>query len=68
MDADSSSNLISGSIRFMGNLANFLTSSNRYYHRKRIKLSRKEIEKRLAHGQKTSGYEEYEDKNFEQSM
>ena len=31
------------------------------YHRKRIKLSQKEIEKRLAHGLKSDGYEEYED-------
>ena len=68
LDADGSSNLISGSIRFMGNLANLLTNANRRYHSKRIKLSRKEIEKRLAHGQKTSGYEEYEDNNFEQTM
>ncbi len=67
-DADSSSNLIFGSIRFMGNLTNLLTNANRRYHGKCIKLSRKEIEKRLAHGQKTSGYEEYEDNNFEPSM
>lgn len=52
----------------MGNLANLLTNPNRRFHGRRIKLSRKEIEKRLAHGQKTSGYEEYEDSNFEQSM
>ena len=26
-----------------------------------LKLSQKEIEKRLAHGQKSDGYEEYED-------
>lgn len=68
LDADGSSNLISGSIRFMGNLENLITNPNRRFHGKRIKLTRKEIEKRLAHGQKTSGYEEYEDSNFEQSM
>ncbi len=68
LDADSSSNLISGSIRFMGSLANLITNANRRYHSKRIKLSRKEIEKRLAHGQKTSGYEEYDDSSFEQLM
>ena len=33
------------------------------YHKKRIRLSQKEIEKRLAHGQKSEGYEEYEDYN-----
>ncbi len=65
---DSSSNLISGSIRFMGDLANLITNSNRRFRGKRIKLSRKEIEKRLAHGQKTSGYEEYGNNNFEQLM
>lgn len=59
MDADSSSNFISGSIYFMGNLANLLTNPKKRFRGKRIKLSRKEIEKRLAHGQKTSGYEEY---------
>lgn len=68
LDTDSNSNLISWSIRFMGNLTNLITNTNRRYRSKRIKLSRKEIEKRLAHGQKTSGYEEYEDSNFEQSM
>lgn len=52
----------------MGDLANLLANANRRYHGKCIKLSRKEIEKRLAHGQKTSGYEEYEDNNFEPSM
>lgn len=30
------------------------------YHRKRFKLSQKGIEKRIAHGQKSDGYEEYE--------
>lgn len=68
LDTDSSSNLISGSIRFMGNLANLLTNPNRRFRGKRIRLSQKEIEKRLAHGQKTSGYEEYGDNDFEQSM
>lgn len=52
----------------MGNLANLLRNPNKRFRGKRIKLSRKEIEKRLAHGQKTSGYEEYDDSSFEQSM
>ena len=30
------------------------------YHRKRFKLSQKEIEKRIAHGKNSNGYEEYE--------
>lgn len=68
LDADGSSNLISGSIRFMGNLANLLTNPKKRFRGKRIKLSKKEIEKRLAHGQKTSGYEEYEDNNYSISM
>lgn len=68
LDVDSSSNLISGSIRFMGNLANLLTNPKKRFRGKRIKLSKKEIEKRLAHGQKTSGYEEYEDNNYSISM
>lgn len=68
LDTDDNSNLISGRIHFMGNLSNLITNSNRRYHSKRIKLSRKEIEKRLAHGQKTRGYEEYDDNSFEQSM
>ena len=35
-------------------------SYSSHYHRKRFKLSQKEIEKRIAHGQKSDGYEEYE--------
>lgn len=57
---DRSSNLISDSLNFVGNLFKLINNQTKY-HRKRIKLSQKEIEKRLAHGQKTDGYEEYED-------
>lgn len=55
-----SSNPISDSFYFVGNLFEMINNQTKY-HRKRIKLSQKEIEKRLAHGQKTDGYEEYED-------
>lgn len=48
------------SFYFAGNLFKLINNQTKY-HRKRIKLSQKEIEKRLAHGQKTDGYEEYED-------
>lgn len=68
LDTDNNATTITGSIRFMGNLANLLSTSNRRFRGKYIKLSQKEIEKRLAHGQKTSGYEEYEDNSLEQSM
>lgn len=57
---DRSSNPISDSFYFVGNLFKLINNQTKY-HRKRIKLSQKEIEKRLAHGQKTDGYEEYED-------
>lgn len=60
LDVNSSSNLISGSIRFMGNLVTLINNKT-YSRRKRVKLSQKEIEKRLAHGLKSDGYEEYED-------
>lgn len=65
---DRSSNTLPNSFYFVGNLFKMIDNQTRY-HRKRIKLSQKEIEKRLAHGQKTDGYEEYEDYyNSEQSM
>lgn len=55
-----SSSVLSNTLYFAGNLFEMIDNQTRY-HRKRIKLSQKEIEKRLAHGQKTEGYEEYED-------
>ncbi len=54
------SSVLSDSSYFAGNLFKMIDNQTRY-HRKRIKLSQKEIEKRLAHGQKSDGYEEYED-------
>lgn len=57
---DRSSSVFPDSFYFVGNLFKKINNQTRY-HRKRIKLSQKEIEKRLAHGQKTDGYEEYED-------
>lgn len=60
LDSDNDADLIPWSIRFMGNFADLLNTSNRRYRRKRFKLSKKEINKRLAKGQKTSGYEEYD--------
>ncbi len=67
-NSDRSSGALSDSFYFAGNLFKMINNQNRY-HRKRIKLSQKEIEKRLAHGQKTDGYEEYEDYyNSELSM
>ena len=57
---DRSSSVFPDSFYFVGNLFKLINNQTRY-HRKRIKLSQKEIEKRLAHGQKTDGYEEYED-------
>lgn len=57
---DRNTNLVSNSFYFAGNLFEMINNQTRY-HRKRIKLSQKEIEKRLAHGQKSNGYEEYED-------
>lgn len=55
-----SSSTLPDSFYFAGNLFKMIDNQTRY-HRKRIKLSQKEIEKRLAHGLKTDGYEEYED-------
>ncbi len=57
---DRSSSILPDSFYFVGNLFKLINNQTRY-HRKRIKLSQKEIEKRIAHGQKTDGYEEYED-------
>ncbi len=59
-NSDRSSNVLSDSFYFVGNLFKMINNQTRS-HRKRIKLSQKEIEKRLAHGQKSNGYEEYED-------
>lgn len=57
---DRSTSAFSNSFYFVGNLFEIINNQTRY-HRKRIKLSQKEIEKRLAHGLKSDGYEEYED-------
>lgn len=54
------SSVLSDTLYFAGDLFKMIDNQTRY-HRKRIKLSQKEIEKRLAHGQKSDGYEEYED-------
>lgn len=59
-DTDNHSTRIDDSIHFAGNLFKMINNQTRY-HKKRIRLSQKEIEKRLAHGQKSEGYEEYED-------
>ena len=68
LDSDSNADLIPWSIRFMGNFADLLNTSNRRYRRKRFKLSKKNIRKRLAKGQRTSGYEEYDDNDYTMSM
>jgi len=57
---DRHSSVLSDTLYFAGNLFKMIDNQTRY-HRKRIKLSQKEIEKRLAQGQKSEGYEEYED-------
>ena len=57
---DRSSSILPDSFYFAGNLFKLINNQTKY-HRKRIKLSQKEIEKRLAHGLKSDGYEEYED-------
>lgn len=57
---DRHSSILSNTLYFIGDLFKMIDNQTRY-HRKRIKLSQKEIEKRLAHGQKSDGYEEYED-------
>ena len=54
------SSVLSDTFNFAGNLFKMIDNQTRY-HRKRIKLSQKEIEKKLAQGQKSEGYEEYED-------
>lgn len=54
------SSVLSDTLYFAGDLFKMIDNQTRY-HRKKIKLSQKEIEKRLAHGQKSDGYEEYED-------
>lgn len=51
--------VINDSLYFIGNVFEMINNQSRY-HRKRFKLSQKEIEKRIAHGQKSDGYEEYE--------
>ena len=68
LDSDNDADLIPWSVRFMGNFADLLNTSNRRYRRKRFKLSKKGINKRLARGQRTSGYEEYEDDDYTVSM
>lgn len=57
---DRSSSVLSDTLYFAGKLFKMIDNQTRY-HRKRIKLSQKEILKRIAHGQKSDGYEEYED-------
>lgn len=68
LDTDSNASLITWSINFMGNFADLLNTNNRRYTRKRIKLSKKSIQKRQAKGQKTSGYKEYDDYDYTMSM
>lgn len=68
LDSDGDADLIPWSIRFMGDFTDLLNTNNRRYRRKRFKLSKKNIRKRLAKGQKTSGYEEYDDDDFTMSM
>ena len=59
---NSHSNRINDSLYFVGNLFKMIDNQTRY-HRKRIKLSQKEIQKKIAQGQKSNGYEEYKDYN-----
>ena len=68
LGTDSNASLITWSINFMGNFADLLNTNNRRYTRKRYKLSKNSIKKRLAKGQKTSGYEEYDDYDYTMSM
>lgn len=68
LGTDSNASVITWSINFMGNFADLLSTNNRRYTRKRIKLSKKSILKRQAKGQKTSGYEEYDDYDYTMSM
>lgn len=57
---DRDSSILSDTLYFAGYLFKMIDNQAKY-HRKRVKLSQREIEKRLAHGQKSDGYEEYED-------
>ena len=59
----SSTSVISDSLYFIGNLFKMIDNHKYKPNRRHGKLSRKEIEKRLAHGQKIS-----EDSHYEQSM
>ena len=68
LGTDSNASVITWSINFMGNFADLLNTNNRRYTTKRYKLSKKNIRKRLAKGQKTSGYEEYDDYDYTMSM
>ena len=68
LGTDSNASVITWSINFMGNFADLLNTNNIRYRRKRIKLSKKSIRKRQAKGQKTSGYEEYDDYDYTMSM
>ena len=68
LGTDSNASLITWSINFMGNFADLLNTNNRRYRRKRFKLSKKSIRKRQAKGQRTSGYEEYDDNDYTMSM
>ena len=68
LGTDSNASLITWSINFMGNFADLLNTNNKRSTRKRCKLSKKSIKKRLAKGQKTSGYEEYDDYDYTMSM
>ena len=68
LGTDSNASVITWSINFMGNFADLLNTNNRRYRRKRFKLSKKSIRKRQAKGQRTSGYEEYDDNDYTMSM
>lgn len=57
LDTTQHTNSVNDSFYLLGNLATII-SNQRKFHRKSVKLSRKEMEKRLAHGQRISN-EEY---------
>ena len=59
---DSRPSVISDSLYFIGNLSQMIDNQKHKPHRKHARLSQKEKEKKLAHGQKI------EDDGFEQSM
>lgn len=61
-DTNSGTSIISDSLYFIGNLFEMIDNQKKKPHRKHARLSRKEIEKKLAHGQKI------EDEGWEQSM